>query len=161
MDFSLKSSSLSSSDLMPNHYVFNGQGCHGDNVSPHLEWQGAPEGTKSFALTVHDPDAPVEGGWRHWTVLNIPSEINQLEEGASNKHRLPPQAVEVENDYGQVGYGGPCPPKGDRPHRYVFTLYALKTEHLEINSDADRVSVETSLQNNMISKASFTIRYKN
>ncbi|MFP5384826.1 MAG: YbhB/YbcL family Raf kinase inhibitor-like protein [Bacteriovoracia bacterium] len=157
--FILRSPSLEAGEMVPESYVFNGEGCSGKNLSPALEWEGAPEGTKSFALTVFDPDAPAEGGWRHWTVLNIPGDIHEIEEGASSKHTLPREAVEVENDFGETQYGGPCPPKGDRAHRYVFTLYALKSDHLNIDPDTDRVTVETSLQNNTLGKATFTVRY--
>ena len=157
--FILRSPSLDAGELVPENYVFNGSGCSGKNLSPALEWEGAPEGTKSFALTVFDPDAPNEGGWRHWTVVNIPGDVQKIEEGASSKHALPGEALEVENDFGDIGYGGPCPPKGDRPHRYVFTLYALKSDHLNVDPDTDRVTFETSLQNNTLGKATFTVRY--
>lgn len=157
--FILRSPSLESGEFVPDDFIFNGMGCKGNNLSPELEWDGAPEGTKSFALTVFDPDAPSDDGWRHWTVVNIPGEIHRLEKGASNKELLPAEAVEVENDFGEVHYGGPCPPKGDSPHRYVFTLYALDSEKLNVDRDTDRVSLETSLQNHALGKATFTVRY--
>lgn len=157
--FVLRSPSLESGEMVPSSYVFNGMGCRGKNLSPELEWEGEPEGTKSFALTVFDPDAPQDGGWMHWTVVNIPQKVHHLDEGASSKNLLPDEAIEVENDFGEIHYGGPCPPKGDRPHRYVFTLYALKSERLNVDEDSDRVSLETSLQNNSLGKATFTVRY--
>jgi Raf kinase inhibitor-like YbhB/YbcL family protein len=157
--FVLKSNSLNAGQMVPEDFIFNGEGCNGKNISPQLEWQGEPEGTKSFAITVFDPDAPTDGGWRHWTVVNIPGNVHKIEQGASNNHQLPQGAVEVESDFEQTQYGGPCPPHGDNPHRYVFTVYALKAEHLNIDADADRVTVETSLEQNTLGKASFTVRY--
>lgn len=158
-NFILKSPSFDPKEMISDKYVFNGMGCQGENLSPELQWEGEPEETESYALVVMDPDAPIAGGWRHWTVVNIPKDVHQLPEGASTKRKLPKQALEVENDFDEVHYGGPCPPVGDRPHRYVFTLYALKTPHLNLNQDSDRVTVETSLENNSIAKTSFTVRY--
>lgn len=157
--FVLRSPSIEAGEMMPEDFVFSGMGCIGKNLSPALEWEGAPEGTKSFALTVFDPDAPNEGGWRHWTVVNIPGQVHELKEGASNHHALPKEAIEIENDFGETTYDGPCPPKGDKPHRYVFTIYALKSERLNVDEDTDRVTFETSLQNNTLGKATFTVRY--
>ena len=97
--------------------------CDGRNVSPQLSWVNAPKETKSFALAVTDPDAP-GGMWIHWLVYDISETVNKIECGS-----LPAAAKEVENDFGRKSYGGPCPPSGT--HRYIFTLYALVTEHLE------------------------------
>ena len=113
--------------LVSNDFVDNGSipsefTCDGRNVSPHLRWENVPDGTKSFALNVTDPDAT--GGWNHWQVYNIPENVKEVE-----KNRKPAEAVEVENDFGKKAYGGPCPPSGT--HRYVFTVYALDVEHLE------------------------------
>lgn len=102
-------------------------GCTGDNVSPALAWSGAPEGTGAYALMVHDPDAPTGGaGFWHWIVLNIPGDAGGLPQGAGGEGgAMPEGAVQIANDYGIEGWGGPCPPEGDAPHRYNFTLYAL------------------------------------
>lgn len=159
-DFRITSSSISPGSMMPEKYVFNGMGCRGKNISPEIHWEGAPPETKSFALTVTDPDAPVPGGWRHWTLVNIPAEIQSLPEDASNKGLLPAGAIEIENDFDEKHYGGPCPPKGDKPHRYVFTLYALKADTLNVNPESDRTSVETSIDSNCLAKTSFMVRYK-
>lgn len=159
--FTLRSPSLVPGEPVPDKYIFSGMGCNGENISPALEWEGFPETTKSFALTVIDPDAPhADGGWRHWTLVNIPAETTSLPEDASSKGLLPKDALEVENDFDELHYGGPCPPRGDKPHRYVFTLYALDTEHLNLNEHSDRTSVETLLEKNSIGKATFTVRYK-
>jgi len=96
--------------------------CDGKNVSPHLAWENLPDGTKSFALSVTDPDAI--GGWNHWLLYNIPNKVKEIE-----KNRKPAEALEVENNFGKKTYGGPCPPSGT--HRYFFTVYALDVEHLE------------------------------
>ena len=130
---------LTSRDFKPNgtiqmEQVFNSFGCSGRNISPELAWSAAPEGTKSFALLVHDPDAPTGGaGWWHWLVTNIPATATGLakDAGKTDGSNLPAGAVQVNTDFGGPGWGGPCPPVGDKPHRYVFTVYALKTERLD------------------------------
>lgn len=157
--FILRSPALKPDEFMPEKFVFNGMGYHGKNISPPLEWEGFPEGTKSFVITLIDPDASTNGGWRHWTLANIPADTTSLKEGASNKGLLPESTIEIENDFDRIHYGGPCPPKGDKPHRYVFTVYALNTDHLNLNAHSDRTTVETLLDNNSIGKASFTVRY--
>jgi Raf kinase inhibitor-like YbhB/YbcL family protein len=154
-DFLLRSTSFDSTRVVPEHFVFNGMGCHGKNLSPELEWKGAPEDTMSFAITVMDPDAKKPGGWRHWTVINIPKEVNHLMQGASGNNALPEGAIELKNDFNTRHYGGPCPPRGDRPHRYVFTLYALRVEHLNPSVDA----IEETLEENCILKTSFYVNY--
>ena len=130
---------LASPDIRPGgtiamEQVFNSFGCTSKNISPALAWTGAPAGTKSFALLCHDPDAPTGGtGWWHWLVLNIPATASSLAKGAGSTDGsgLPAGAVQVNNDFGGPGWGGPCPPQGDKPHRYIFTLYALKVDRLD------------------------------
>jgi Raf kinase inhibitor-like YbhB/YbcL family protein len=124
-DLNLTSGALKPGGTIGNAQVFNGMGCTGENVSPDLAWSGAPSGTKAFAVTAYDPDAPTGSGWWHWTVINIPATVTNLAAGASGKS-LPAGAVETRTDYGKPGYGGPCPPPGDKPHRYIFKVYALK-----------------------------------
>lgn len=131
---------LSSPDIRPNgpiamEQVFNSFGCTGQNISPALAWAGAPEGTKSFALLCHDPDAPTGGaGWWHWLMVNIPAGASGLakDAGRPDGSKLPAGAAHVNTDFGGPGWGGPCPPVGDKPHRYLFTLYALKTDRLDV-----------------------------
>lgn len=108
--------------------VFNSFGCTGGNVSPDLKWSKGPEGTKSYALTMYDPDAPTGSGWWHWVVFNIPANVTSLKLGVSNvdKSNMPKGAIESRTDFGKPGFGGPCPPVGDKPHRYIFKVYALK-----------------------------------
>jgi Raf kinase inhibitor-like YbhB/YbcL family protein len=132
---------LWSSDIRPNgpiamEQVFNGFGCQGGNLSPALAWSAVPEGTKSFALLCHDPDAPTGGaGWWHWLVVNIPADATGLVKDAGNADgsKLPAGASHVTTDFGGPGWGGPCPPVGHGSHRYVFTLYALKVDRLDVS----------------------------
>lgn len=132
--FTLKSPNFRDGGTIGMEHVFNSFGCTGQNLSPALVWSGAPEGTRSFALLCHDPDAPTGGaGWWHWLVLNIPASVTTLELDAGNPDgaNLPDGAIQVPTDFGSAGYGGPCPPVGDKPHRYIFTLYALKVDRLD------------------------------
>lgn len=130
--FTLSSPDLASGSFA-SKFIANGFGCTGDNVSPALEWRHAPAGTQSFALTVYDPDAPTGSGFWHWAVYNIPASVTGLPQGAGNAPtKLPAPAYGGTNDFQDTGvtglngnYGGPCPPVGDKAHRYVFTLYAL------------------------------------
>ena len=98
--------------------------CQGQNIRPHLKWSNFPEETKSFAISVIDPDAPM-GDFVHWLIYNIPVTVTELQEGLD----IPPSSIEVKNDFGKKQYGGPCPPSGK--HRYFFRIYALKTQKLE------------------------------
>ncbi len=114
--------------------VYDRGGCTGGNISPSLSWTGAPPATKSFAITVYDPDAPNGGkGWWHWIVYDIPAQVSNLPAGAGTPDRnlLPTGARNGPNDFGTPGYGGPCPPKGNKPHRYIFTVYALDVASLD------------------------------
>jgi Raf kinase inhibitor-like YbhB/YbcL family protein len=137
---------------------FNGFGCNGKNLSPQLSWSDAPKGTKSFAVTVFDPDAPTGSGWWHWIVVNIPADVHALKAGASGK-AMPKGALEVKNDYGTVGFGGACPPKGDKPHRYIFTVYALDVEKLPVKEDTNAPIVGFQINAHTIGKASIISHY--
>jgi len=141
--------------------VFNGMSCTGKNISPELRWSGAPAGTRSFAVTVYDPDAPTGSGWWHWVVYNIPASAATIPvgAGAANGRGLPAGTVQGVTDFGAPGYGGACPPKGDKPHRYVFTLYALKVSTLDVPATATAAMVGFNLHANSIAKAMFTEHY--
>ena len=125
----LTSKTFAPNTTLPKSMEYNSFGCTGDNKSPQLSWKKAPEGTKSYAITIHDPDAPTTSGWWHWTVYNIPANVTELAEGAA----VPAGAQEGFTDYGTTGFGGACPPAGDKPHHYNITLYALKVDKLDLD----------------------------
>ena len=140
-DLTVRSSSLSSGGTIGIKYVANGLGCSGGNVSPEIQWKDVPKEAKFFAVTMFDPDAPTGSGWWHWGVINIPSNVFSLAEGAgSSKRELPQGAIQTRNDAGASEYGGPCPPLGAKPHRYVITVYALK----------DKVPLDSSASGAMV-----------
>jgi Raf kinase inhibitor-like YbhB/YbcL family protein len=159
--FKLSSPEIKANSMMPKSFEFNGFGCSGENKSPVLNWSGAPKGTKSFAVTVYDPDAPTGSGWWHWVVINIPAGVNGLagNAGALNSTTLPKGAVQGRTDYGVAAWGGTCPPQGDKPHHYIFTVYALKTDKIEVPADATAALTGYMIHANMLGKASFTARY--
>lgn len=141
-------------------HVFNGFGCSGTNVSPALRWEAPPAGTKAWAVTMYDPDAPTGSGWWHWLVYNLPAETMKLDAGAGDAKapKLPAGAAHGRTDFGSQGYGGPCPPKGDRAHRYVFTLFALK-EKVDVPADATAALIGFQLNAKAIERATFTAAY--
>jgi Raf kinase inhibitor-like YbhB/YbcL family protein len=127
--FSVSSADMREGDALAQRHWFGGFGCTGGNISPQIAWQNAPAGTRSFAVTAYDPDAPTGSGWWHWTVVNIAQQVTSLAAGAGDKNnaKLPAGAVQGRNDFGYAGFGGACPPAGDKPHRYRFTVWALDT----------------------------------
>lgn len=141
---------------------FNGFGCTGENKSPQLSWKNAPEGTKSFAITMYDPDAPTGSGFWHWLVFDIPSTTNELvtNAGAINSNLLPKGTIQSITDYGLKGFGGPCPPEGHGYHQYIITIHALKTDKLGLNENTNPAIVGFYLWNNTIAKASIVAYYK-
>lgn len=158
--FTLSSPTVKSNSKLTEAQVFNGFGCTGKNTSPALKWSGAPAGTKSFALTVYDPDAPTGSGWWHWVVFNIPASATELPEGVGADGKgLPAGAVQGRTDFGAPGFGGACPPKGDKPHRYIFTVYALKTDKIDVPPDATAALVGFMINANKLGKASFQATY--
>jgi Raf kinase inhibitor-like YbhB/YbcL family protein len=141
--------------------VYDQYGCGGENISPQLYWHNAPKNTQSFAVTMFDPDAPTGKGWWHWLVFNIPNTVNELPKNAGNPEMglLPETVVQSINDYGQYGYGGPCPPRGDKPHRYFVTVYALDVPFIDLGPDAKPELVEYYLKKHTISKAELISLY--
>ena len=132
--------------------------CGGENISPSLQWSGEPAPTKSFALTVFDPDA--HGGWWHWIVLDIPANVHRLSSGAGSGAGLPPGAIPGLNDFRQAAYGGPCPPPGSGVHHYQFTLWALPSANLPLNADAKPDSVGQYLASHALNKAELIGTYQ-
>src|SRR6201981_3233991 len=157
MTFTVRSNSFKDGDYLPNAHILSaefGFGCQGNNQSPHLAWSDAPAGTKSFAVTCYDPDAPTGSGFWHWLVVNIPANVNELAEGAGSAGgKLPTGALQTRTDFGGPGYGGPCPPAGDHPHRYLFTVFAVKTDKLDVKVDTSAAVVGFNLHFNTLARA--------
>ena len=155
----LSSAVVPNSSLAPDQ-VYNAFGCTGKNISPPLIWSGVPPETKSFALTMYDPDAPTGSGWWHWVVYNIPASATVLDAGAGNTDgKLPSGAMQGRTDFGTTGYGGPCPPKGDKPHRYIFTIYALKTAKLDVPASSSAAMLGFAINANKLASATLTAFY--
>lgn len=172
--FTLSSPDLASG-VFADKFVLNGFGCHGGNVSPALVWNNLPAGTQSLTLQIHDPDAPTGAGFWHWTVYNLPASTLALAQGAGNSPAsLPAPAFGGATDFLDTGatgvngnYGGPCPPVGDKPHRYVFTLYALAVDDVQKAGGIPKTGsaslysfvLNKGLGNKLLGKASFTATY--
>jgi len=141
--------------------VFNGFGCTGKNISPELSWVNAPEGTKSFAVTVYDPDAPTGSGWWHWVVFNIAKDVKSLKSGAGDpsKKIMPAGVVQNVIDYGFAGFGGACPPEGDKAHEYLFTVYALDVDKLELDGKQSPAIAGYYINAHTLAKASLVAYY--
>ncbi|WP_313598168.1 YbhB/YbcL family Raf kinase inhibitor-like protein [Pseudomonas sp.] len=156
-DFSLTSRDIADNRPLTNSEVFQGFGCQGLNTSPELAWKNAPAETRSYAITVYDPDAPTGSGWWHWTVFNLPASTHGLRKNAGAD--LPTGAVQGRTDFGQSGFGGACPPVGDKPHRYQFTVWALKVDKLPLDDQASGALVGYMLNANVLAKATITSTY--
>jgi hypothetical protein len=138
-EFTLTSSAFANGEAIPSRYT-----CEGENLSPPLRWSGTPDGTRSLALVVDDPDAPV-GTFTHWLAWGIDPEAGGLAEGQ-------PAPAEGRNDFRVIGYGGPCPPPGHGPHRYFFKLYALDSD-LALPAGASRAELERALEGHVLARA--------
>ena len=149
--FVLTSPEIAAGGIIPRDQVWNHDGCDGTNVAPRLRWHGAPSATKSFALIMFDPDAPTGHGWYHWIVVDLPAQADAI------GPRVRPPAREGRNDFGTLGYGGPCPPPGGA-HRYVFTLYALAIPHLPAVR-ASGPAVEAAIRSHVLETATLTGRF--
>ena len=156
-NFTLKSNDLQGQ--LNINQVFKGFGCSGKNISPELEWSGEPTETKSFAITMYDPDAPTGSGWWHWIVYDIPKNIHSLKSNASATQLLPSDALEGITDYKTKGFGGACPPKGDKPHRYIITVYALDVAKLPAPQDANPALLGYLINAHTIAKSSLISYY--
>ena len=152
MTFSVTSNDISDGGVLPDAQV-KAKG----NTSPHLKWSGAPEGTKSYAVTCYDPDAPTGSGFWHWTVANIPAGVTELPTGGP----IPAGAVEGRTDYGEPGFGGAAPPPGHGPHRYIFTVFAVDVDRLDVTPDNSGAVFGFNLHFHTLAKASITSTYEN
>jgi Raf kinase inhibitor-like YbhB/YbcL family protein len=146
----LKSKDIRPAGMMAKKFIFNGFGCTGANAQPTLSWTGVPRGAKSLALSMYDPDAPTTVGFVHWLLLKIPPTATSTA-GASN-------AVQALTDFGEGGYHGPCPPPGDRPHRYIFTLYALDTD-FPFGEKTTYAAFRFTIRGHVLAQAMLTGRY--
>ena len=158
----LTSTDIAESVMMNKAQEYNGFGCTGGDVSPQLAWTNAPEGTKSFAVTVYDPDAPTGSGWWHWQIVNIPSSSTQLvkDAGNANNQSAPQGSIQNKNDYGSRSFGGACPPEGHGTHHYIFTLHALSVEKLELPEDASGALAGYMINANTIESAKIVALYQ-
>lgn len=152
MTLSLLSPAFQEGEKIPVKYT-----CEGQDVSPVLTWGEPPLETQTFALIVDDPDAPV-GVFTHWILFNVPSDSRQLAEAVPNQDKLPSGALQGKNDFGKIGYGGPCPPPG-RPHRYQFTLYALE-KPLDLKAGASKKQVLDAMQGHILTQGQLTGTYQ-
>jgi Raf kinase inhibitor-like YbhB/YbcL family protein len=155
--FSVTSADLADGAVVPASQL--NTSCGGHNMSPQLAWHNPPAGTAGYAITIYDPDAPGRGWW-HWAVANLPPSVTMLPTNASANGAVTRSgAVEARNDFGDAGYGGPCPPAG-KPHRYVITVYALKTADLTLASGRPAQLFEHEIDITALARASITVRFQ-
>ncbi|MET0091797.1 MAG: YbhB/YbcL family Raf kinase inhibitor-like protein [Candidatus Thiodiazotropha sp.] len=160
--FELTSQDIEPGKMMPKAQEYIGFGCEGGNLSPQLAWRAIPAGTKSFALTVFDPDAPTGSGWWHWIAYDIPANVRELPRNAGDTDTdiAPEGMLQHRNDYGATGFGGACPPVGDKAHRYQFKIFALDVESLEIDPQSSAALVGYMIHAHKIDEASLEAKYK-
>lgn len=139
----LKCPGFKEGERLPKDYT-----CEGKNISPNLVWENVPEGTKSFVIICDDPDAPGKT-WVHWVIFNIPATAKQISEGVASLPTLPDGSIQGKNDFGKIGYGGACPPKGGGDHRYFFKIYALDIT-LALNSGVRKEDVKNRMKEHVL-----------
>ena len=145
---------------LPDAQVFDDWGFIGGNTSPQLSWSGAPEGTQGYAVTCFDPDAPTPSGFWHWLVLGLPADVTSLAVGAgAGDDSLPAGAFHVRNDYGTRAYGGAAPPRGDRPHRYLFAVHALDTDDLGLDGSVSPAVAAFTIGGHLLARGVLTATY--
>jgi Raf kinase inhibitor-like YbhB/YbcL family protein len=162
INFCLKSPEFVENGTLNKKHEFNSFGGDGNNLSPKLEWSNFPVNAKSFALTLYDPDAPTGSGFWHWIILNIPIDVCVLEKNAGDieSKYAPKNAIHIVNDYGFKGFGGPCPPSGDKPHRYEFVLHAIDVEKIDIDEKCTNAVARFMINQHSIEKAKTTAYYQ-
>ena len=158
--FQVNVAGLKTNDIVPVRFVYNRAGCSGENISPEISWSGVPASAKSLAIVVWDQDAPVSGGFYHWVIVNLPVETKKLSEGAGNvaSHKAPTGSIQLFNDWGEPGYGGPCPP-GNSRHRYHFILYALNAQRLPITARSKVSEATTAIKKSTVASAEQVLVY--
>jgi Raf kinase inhibitor-like YbhB/YbcL family protein len=157
--FRMSAPDLNSGRRIALSHVFNGMGCTGQNISPALDWTNPPAGTRSFAVTAYDPDAPTGSGWWHWVMYNIPANTTGLAAGAGTGRNAPRGSAQGNTDFGSKGYGGPCPPVGDAPHPYHFKVFALKVDKLDVPGNATAAMIGYNLNANKLATAEIISLY--
>ncbi|WJF89395.1 YbhB/YbcL family Raf kinase inhibitor-like protein [Paraburkholderia bonniea] len=162
--FRLWSDAFAANGFMSKAQEFDSKafGVDGGNCSPDLQWEAPPPGTQSFALTVYDPDAPTGSGFWHWVMVNLPADLRALPTGAGSADGslLPPEALQLRNDYGLPGFGGAAPPRGDKPHRYIFQLHAMKVAQLPLEAQTTNAIARFMIHLNQIDSATYTGLYE-
>lgn len=153
MDFQLTSPAFANHQSLPVKYT-----CNGDGVTPPLRWQGAPAGTRSFALILHDPDAPAAGGFTHWVLYDLPPTLTEIPSGAYNDAKFPLGGLEGNNGRGELGFTPSCPPPG-APHHYTFTLYAVNAPSLGLAPGATRAEVLAALKGKIVAETQLVGTY--
>ena len=151
MPLQITSTAFSAGETIPRKFT-----CDGPDVSPKLTWNEPPAKTQSFALIMDDPDAPV-GTWVHWVLFDLPADAKELSEGIAKQEQLSNGARQGRNDFGKIGYGGPCPPPG-KPHRYFYKLYALDSK-LNLKAGATKADVERAMKGHVLAQAELMGRY--
>ncbi|MDT4917140.1 MAG: hypothetical protein QOI15_2407 [Pseudonocardiales bacterium] len=157
--FELRSNDIADGETLAKPHVSGVFGAGGEDVSPHLAWSGAPEGTQSYAITVYDPDAPTASGFWHWAAFNIPADTAELATGAS-ADVLPGAAVQLKNDGGTVGYIGAAPPAGHGPHHYYVVVHAVDVATLDIPEDASCAFLGFNLFSHTLGRATLVPVYE-
>ncbi|HYZ15667.1 MAG TPA: YbhB/YbcL family Raf kinase inhibitor-like protein [Candidatus Acidoferrum sp.] len=159
--FTLASATFADGGTIPHSAVYNAAGCDGANISPELHWSNAPHDARSFVLVVFDPKAQGGTGWYHWLAFDIPAALQSLPAGAGDPRsgKTPREIVFGRNDYGAPAYGGPCPPQGDGPHPYQFTIYALRVAHVPGGSGTTGTAVGALLRGEIVAHATLTGYY--
>jgi len=161
--FQLHSNSFNDGDYLSKDHALStayGFGCDGGNISPELHWENTPKETKSLALTMFDPDAPTGSGFWHWSIINMPANTKNIPLGISNQTNSTIPGLETRTDFGKSGYGGPCPPEGNHPHRYIFTIYAVSVASLDVNEETSAAVIGFQLNFNTIKKATLMGLFK-
>jgi Raf kinase inhibitor-like YbhB/YbcL family protein len=158
--FTLQSAEIKPGATIAEAQVFRGFGCEGGNVSPSLSWKNAPAGTKSFAVTVYDPDAPTLSGFWHWAVANLPASVTELAAGVGDGSNLPGDALTLVNDAGARRYVGAAPPAGHGPHRYYVAVHAVDVDKLDLPEDASPAFLGFNLFQHAIARAVIHATYE-